>query len=682
MITSAVFASAAVSVVAAVLALLSNKSAQVGKIIACVGGLAASILAFVGAGSALLNPSAVSTFAVDSPFPFAHFILRFDALNCFLVLVIAILSCAVWIYSLSYMDEYESHGLGKMGFFLNMFIVSMQGVILVDNAFWFLVFFELMSLASYFLVVAEETPDSIKAGLLYLVIAHVGMVLIMIGYLLMASRTGSLDYSSFRSTDFGPVLSGLVFMLGFLGFGMKAGIIPFHSWLPLAHPAAPSNVSCLMSGGMIKIGIFGIIKVGLDLLQSSQIPLWWGLVVLLFGAVSSVLGVIYALVEHDLKKLLAYHSVENIGIILMGVGVGFVGVAINQPVLSVLGMMAGLFHLINHAVFKGLLFLGAGSVMFSAHTKDMDLLGGLEHRMPVTAVCFLIGALAISAIPPLNGFMSEWFTYQGLINVAGQGDVLLSVVTILTVVALTITGALAVTCFVKAFGITFAGRARSEHAEHAKEVPAPMQLGTILLAALCVVLGLGAFWVAPLLEGVAASIGHVGGGIAVLPAVAASSPLAGNVFDLNGTQVSSLLLACVLLALFVIVLLVKKIFGRGGTALRSGAWMTGYEFNSRMPVQATTFAANLKHFYAPLYKVRSAIAGTKTAFLKAFSGTVAFERSIEPMPDKGLVDAPSKAVERFSEKIRVIAHGNFRIYCLYIVAVLALFLVLAITLVR
>ena len=249
-----------------------------------------------------------------------------------------------------------------------------------------------------------------------------------------------------------------------------------------------------MSGGMIKIGIFGICKVCFDLLGAAGGEVGWGVLVIVIGAVSSVLGVVYALGEHDLKSLLAYHSVENIGIILLGVGVGIYGWAADLPWLAAIGLLAGLYHLVNHAMFKGLLFLGAGSVLHATGTRNMEVLGGLAKVMPITAVCFLIGSLAISAIPPLNGFVSEWFTYQGLIGAAMDGGIFMRIVFAFAVVALAITGALAVTCFVKAFGVTFLARPRSEAAEHAHEVPAPMTIAMVILTVACIALGLGAAW--------------------------------------------------------------------------------------------------------------------------------------------------------------------------------------------
>ncbi len=348
--------SIALSCAGALLSLAFLRSENTSKVVGCFFGVL-SALAGVGSGLFALTGKAELTL-VATPFSFADFSLMLNPLSGLLMLVISLLALAAWIYGLNYFDEYKGHGLGTAGFFMNLFVASMGFVICVDNAFWFLVFFELMSLTSYFLVVIEQNENSIKGGFLYLIMAHVGFFLIMIAFFVMYGITGSFEFEAFRHTAFSPAIASLVFVLCFIGFGCKAGMVPFHSWLPQAHPAAPSNVSALMSGGMIKIGVFGMVKVGLDMLQSCNVELWWGVLVLVFGAVSSVLGVVYALNEHDIKRLLAYHSVENIGIILLGVGTGFIGLAVSNTPVAVSGFLAGFYHLLNHAMFKGLCFRG------------------------------------------------------------------------------------------------------------------------------------------------------------------------------------------------------------------------------------------------------------------------------------------------------------------------------------
>ena len=661
--------SAIVSLVGGSLSLVCKKNESTSKIIGCITGVCASSMALASGVLAIVGPT--EFVEMPSAFSFANFTLLFNPLSGLLIAVISLLALVAWIYGVKYFDEYAGQGRGIVGFFMNMFVVSMLFVVVVDNVIWFLVFFELMSITSYFLVIIEQNEKSIRGGFLYLIMAHVGFVAIMIGFFIMAAHTGSLDFQSFREMEFAPAIAGLVFVLCFLGFGCKAGMVPFHSWLPQAHPAAPSNVSALMSGGMIKIGIFGIVKVGFDLLQSCQVEVWWGVLVLVFGAISSVIGVVYALAEHDIKRLLAYHSVENIGIILLGVGVGYIGAAINVPVLAALGLMAALYHLLNHAVFKGLLFLGAGSIMFKTHTRNMEKMGGLARKMPVTSACFLIAALAISAIPPLNGFVSEWYTYQSMFTLAIGGDPLLQIAAAFGIVSLAITGALAVTCFVKAYGVSFLSNPRSEAAEKATEVSTSMQFGMIILAVLCVVLGLGAFAIAPIMEGIATNI---------LAGSMATQVVAGSVLvnPMLGSTVSTPLMAVLLVALIGLVVAVKGACSKGGSGVREESWACGYQHDAEMPVIATSFGSNVELFLKPLYDIRRSITKQSGKAVALFEGTVKGASKAEGFADKYIIDTIAAFTTWLSKISQKVENGDFRIYIVYIVAALIFFMALAV----
>ena len=660
--------STVVSVVGAIVALCLNKAENAAKVVACLFGMVAACGA-IGAGlQGIFAPEQFACFA--TPFNFANFTVLLNPLSGLLLVAINILALVAWLYGLAYFDEYKGMGLGAIGFFMNLFVASMNMVLTVDNAFWFLVFFELMSLTSYFLVIVEQKPQSIKGGFLYFIMAHVGFFMIMLSYLIMAANTGSFEFATFRAAQFAPGIAGLCFVLAFAGFGCKAGMFPFHSWLPQAHPAAPSNVSALMSGGMIKIGVFGIVKVGLDLLGSCDVQLWWGIAILVIGALSSVLGVAYALGEHDIKKLLAYHSVENIGIILLGVAIGFMGMALDQPVIAVLGLMAGLYHVLNHAMFKGLLFLGAGSVLYTTGTRNMEIMGGLARVMPATAMCFLIGSLAISAIPPLNGFVSEWFIYQSMFSVAITGDIVVRLFAAFAAVSLAITGALAVTCFVKAYGVTFLGAPRSEAVANAKEVPASMRAGMIVLAVICVALGIGAPWVAPIMQNIAASTTGQAA-IAVASGMDLSNPALGSV-------VSTPMLAVLLIACVLVPVAARAILSKGGSASDRDPWACGYALDPEMPVVATTFAAEVKMFLKPLYTARAAIVSSADAFRAAFAGVVHGAEKAETVGDKYLVAGTASFVQWISKQVQRIEGGNFRVYIVYIVVALVFFLALAV----
>jgi hydrogenase-4 component B len=667
-------ASAGLSVAGALFALVTGKSEALSKGIGSFFGILASLVALAVAVPALFNPAVMAS--IPTPFAFASFSLLLNPLSALLLLVINLLAVLAWVYGLSYLQEYKGKGIGAIGFFLNLFIVSMNLVILVDNAFWFLVFFELMSLSSYFLVVIDQDEKSTRGGFLYLIMAHIGFLMIMIAYFVMAGVAESFEFQAFRATQFAPPVASLVFVLCFLGFGCKAGMVPFHSWLPQAHPAAPSHVSALMSGGMIKIGVFGIVKVGLDLLAASGCELWWGILVFSIGAISSVLGVAYALAEHDIKRLLAYHSVENIGIILLGVGLAFIGVATDQPLLAGIGLLAGMYHLLNHAVFKGLLFLGAGSVLFAAHSRNMEKLGGLAKKMPVTSICFLFGSLAISAIPPLNGFVSEWFTYQAMFNAAIDGDAVVRLVVGFGAVALAITGALAVTCFVKAYGVTFLGAPRSKSASDAKEVSAPMKLSMLVLAAVCVCLGVGAPWVTPVMQNVADQV-------LAAPAVAqaAASVFAQGSLVVNpevGSTVSTPMVAILLIGLILLPVILRALFARGGSASDREPWACGYQHEADMPMIATSFASDVKMFMRPLYSIRTAISVRADKFALVLAGTSKGAEKVEGLSDRFLIDTVSDLVDWLGRQVKKIEGGNYRVYLIYIVAALAVFLLISV----
>ncbi|EJN3623897.1 hydrogenase 4 subunit B [Escherichia coli] len=605
---------------------------------------------------------------IQTPFDFAVFSLRMDSLSAFMVLVISLLVAVCALYSLAYMREYIGKGAGTMGFFMNLFIASMVGLLVMDNAFWFIVFFEMMSLFSWFLVIAEQDEESIHAGMLYFLIAHAGSVLIMIAFFLMWCQSGSLEFASFRELSLSPREASAAFLLAFFGFGAKAGMLPLHSWLPRAHPAAPSHASALMSGVMVKIGIFGILKVGIDLLAHSGIPLWWGIVVLVFGAVSAVLGVLYALVEHDIKRLLAWHTVENIGIILLGTGAGMIGLALSQPVLAAVGLLGALYHLLNHALFKGLLFLGAGAIIWRVHTRDMEKMGALAKKMSWTAGAFLTGCLAISAMPPLNGFISEWYTYQSLFTLTRFDNIALRLVGPGAIVILTITGALAAMCFVKVYGISFCGSARSEKAEQATEAPWQMTTAMAILAVLCVITGIGASGLAPYIMRVVADFA----GINMQPATIGTALIPGTTGETLLTPSAIFLLLIVLPILPGLFWLMKRpsrgVFRRVGEP-----WACGYGWESSMAPSAGGFTQPLRVMFSSLYRLRTQLDPMRPLTSSLMHITVAAKHT-EPFWDDYIIHPIVRSMRRLAHIVQHMQSGDFRLYCLYIIAALVVLL--------
>ncbi|MDD2702876.1 MAG: proton-conducting transporter membrane subunit [Candidatus Omnitrophica bacterium] len=333
-----------------------------------------------------------------------------DPLSLFFLFVILLVSAPSAVYSFGYLKGgYSSGKITLSWLLLFVFVLSMALLVTVGNAFIFLIVWEIMSLVSYFLVVFDSTHEkSIQAGMIYIIMTHIGTAFLAAAFMLLYSHSGSFDFlvmrTACRAMPF--QMKNIIFLLFLIGFGTKAGIVPLHVWLPYAHPQAPSHISSIMSGVMIKTAIYGIIRFVIFILGVDV--LWWGAAILILALVSCLVGVIYALMEQDIKRLLAYSSVENIGIILLGVGLSMVFLSVRLYSLAVFSLIAGLYHLVNHAIFKGLLFLCAGSVYKAAKTRDMEKLGGLIKKMPQTAACFLLGAMAVSAIPPLNGFVSEW----------------------------------------------------------------------------------------------------------------------------------------------------------------------------------------------------------------------------------------------------------------------------------
>ena len=365
----------------------------------------------------------------------------------------------------------------------------MNLVVLADDAFAFLFSWEFMSLASWALVMAHhQEAENRQAGFVYIVMASAGTLALLLAFGLLAGATGGYAFAAMRAASLAPLAAALVLVLALVGAGSKAGIVPLHVWLPLAHPAAPSHVSALMSGVMTKVAVYAFIRIAFDLV--GPLPWWWATIVVVLGGVTAVLGVLYALMQHDLKRLLAYHTVENIGIIFIGLGLALGFRTNGMQAAAALAMTAALFHVLNHSLFKSLLFFGAGAVLNATGTRDMERLGGLIHRMPVTAFAFLAGSAAISALPPLNGFVSEWMTFQAILLSPDlpQWDLKIMVPAVGALLALS--AALAAACFVKAYGVSFLGRPRSEPAARAEEVDRFSLAAMLALAALCLLAGL------------------------------------------------------------------------------------------------------------------------------------------------------------------------------------------------
>lgn len=426
----------------------------------------------------------ITSKSIYLPEPIGKVVFLIDQLSAFFILVISIMSFIGTLYSIGYIKPYlnKNYCVSSHFFFLSILISSMLMVVTVQNALFFLIVWEIMSLSSFFLVIFEnEKKEVISAGMNYLVTMHISVLFIITGFIMLAQKSNNLDFSSFKPDD-------LIFILLFIGFGIKAGFVPFHTWLPKAHPAAPSHVSGIMSGVMIKTGIYGILRV-LSLMSTPSIEISY--FVLFISVISALLGVLYAIAQHDLKRLLAYHSVENIGIIGIGIGIGMLGLAYHNNLVAMLGFSGGILHILNHSIFKELLFFGAGAVYNKTHTKNIEKLGGLIKSMPYTAIFFLIGSVAITGLPPLNGFISEFLVYLGMLHCSEIKTPVVLIISVLAIASLALVGTMALLCFTKAFSIVFLGLPRSKEAESAQdEVSKSMLLPMGILSVFIFLIGL------------------------------------------------------------------------------------------------------------------------------------------------------------------------------------------------
>lgn len=562
----------------------------------------------------------------------------------FLIPVFAVCPLAV-IYSYSYMDHPEQQGrVGVSFFFCTLLIISMALVATADNIISFVLVWECMSLSSFLLVLFEYQKKSArKAGYIYFIFTQAGALFIFAAMAMAYSHTGTFDFSSFATLP--ANFKVIIFFLALVGFGSKAGIFPLHIWLPYAHPAAPSNISAVMSGVMIKMGIYGIIRL-YALLDVTE--LIFGEVVLSLGIISGVLGVVYALGKHDLKKLLAYHSVENIGIILIGAGIGMIGIASDNMVMASFGFAGSLLHVLNHSIFKSLLFLGAGAVLQKTGLRHIDQLGGLMKRMPTTGKAFLTGSISISGLPPFNGFVSEFLIYYGAFHgISLNGSSFIFVM--LAIISLAIIGGLAAACFTKVVGVVFLGEPRTEKAANGSEVGLAMTVPMVLLAASCLVIGVFpapfvdlAFW------GLASVKALVPVGAEEIAAVTANLALAARLF----------------LALFLICVLLRKVLYLRKQISRGPTWGCGFtQPTVRMQYTGTSYAMSIVDFFRPFVLIRTRYSGIN----RIFPGRTTYESRVDDISEVALVDRIVTPLLYLIGKFRWIQHGYIQLYIGYIV---------------
>jgi len=484
-LTIALVCAAALLALAA-LAVVIGRSASSTRIVYGASMIVAAISLIAAAAHLLAAAAPLSlTLPIGVPWLGAHF--RLDALSAFFLVVTDVGALSASLFALGY-GEHETAPQRVLPFYA-AFLAGMTLVVLADDAFTFLLCWEFMSLTSWALVMAHHrVPENVRAGYVYLIMASFGTLALLLAFGLLAGPDGHYTFEAMRAARPTATIGAFVLVLALVGAGSKAGIVPLHVWLPLAHPAAPSHVSALMSGVMTKIAVYGFVRIVFELAGAPD--WWWSIVVLAAGGVTAVMGVLYALMQHDLKRLLAYHTVENIGIIFIGLGLALAFQTYGLPFAAALALTAALFHVFNHSLFKSLLFFGAGAVLTATGERDMEHLGGLIHRMPQTAFVFLVGCAAISALPPLNGFASEWLTFQAILLSPELPSWGLKILVPAVGALLALSAALAAACFVKAYGVTFLGRPRRPVAAAAKETDRFSLAAMALLATLCLVAGI------------------------------------------------------------------------------------------------------------------------------------------------------------------------------------------------
>jgi hydrogenase-4 component B len=592
--------------------------------------------------------------------PWLHWHVRLDALAGFFLAVVGLGVLAASLYGPGYVREYrpDKHPLWLLGLCTGLFVAGMELVLLADDAFFFMIAWELMSVASYFLVAFQhEHAPNRRAAFLYLLMAEIGAIAIILGFGVLAGFAHSYTFDAFRATPLADGWGTAAFLLALLGFGMKAGLVPVHAWLPEAHPAAPAHVSALMSGVMLKVAIYGLLRFGFDLLGDIQ---WsWGLAVLILGTASAVLGALYAFQQNEIKRLLAYSSIENVGIIAMGLGLAMIFLGTGHAGLAAIGLLAALYHALNHAVFKTLLFLTAGSVIHQTHEHSLEHLGGLIKRMPRTAALMLVGCLAISALPPFNGFVSEWLTFQAALQASSlESGVLRSVIPV-TAAVLAFTGAVAAATFAKLYGIGFLGLPRGRHAAHAREVAHPgMWAGPAVLAVLCGLLGVLPTVVIRALEPVSQLL---------LGQTLPSASAEGWLWLTPGTRsVASYSALAVVLGLLLAFGFIRWLTARYAPAeARLGQpWDCGYGgLNAKMQYTGTAFSQPIRRIFAPVYELREE---TDTAGALVLDARPAHYRlEVADRSWRSLYAPIGQGIETLARRVARLQTGNIRVYLTY-----------------
>lgn len=612
--------------------------------------LLGSVLGLAAAVSTLAGATSVGFLRLPWFLPQGQGAIGVDALGAFFLVPIFIVPALGSIYGLEYWKQGEHSDNGrKLGLFYGLLAGSMALVVIARNGLLFMIVWEVMAMAAFFAAtVDDDNPEVRSAGWVYLIATHVGTLCLLAMFALWKSASGSFQFE--QAPAMPQAVAGVIFVLALVGFGFKAGIMPLHVWLPGAHANAPSHVSAVMSGVMLKMGVYGIVR------MTSLLPLpatWWGTTMLIAGAVTGLAGIAFAISQNDIKRMLAYSSIENIGIITMGIGLALLGRAMGRVDWMLLGMAGALLHVWNHGLFKSLLFLGAGAIIYAEGSREIDRMGGLAHRLPLLAALFAVGTVAISALPPLNGFVSEWFIYLGLFGTLGLDGGPQFPVAATAAVFLAMTGAVAVATFVKLLGTVFLGSPRRDAAGHAHAPSALMTGPMLVLATACLAIGLFPSLVIPAVE--RAALGW-------MPAAGQPLRLLAPVRWISLVGGGLLVLAALL------AVAVRIIAGR--RSVRTGpTWDCGYARPAAsMQYSGSSFGQSIVGLFAMLFRPRV----VRSPVSDAMPAPAAFESSIpDTVLDRAVVPVFSFLGVQLP-RIRFMQQGKLNLYLLYIVVITAL----------
>ncbi|BCK88495.1 hydrogenase-4 component B [Sideroxyarcus emersonii] len=648
-------------IVLGIVALALQRSPQlINNVVFPLSALASLLLAATGLWALAATPGIM---VLPLGLPDLPFHLRLDPLSGFFLILLGGASLGVSLFSAGYFRTMAGGTLGLLCLEYHLFLAGMTLVLLADDAYMFMVAWETMALSSYFLVTTDHAiPDIRKAGYLYLLIAHVGAIAILLSFGVMQGGhgIGAYTFDAMRGAQLSTFWSSAAFLLALFGFGAKAGVLPLHVWLPEAHPAAPSPVSALMSGVMLKTAIYGILRVTFDLLGTQL--WWWGVLALALGLLTAVFGVMFAAVQGDMKRLLAYSSIENIGLLLVGIGLTIIFHVYGKNTLAALSLTATLYHSLNHAMFKSLLFVGTGAILHATGERNMGRLGGLIHRMPWAAMLMLVGVLAIAGLPPLNGFVSEWLLLQAFLLSPGLPNSYINMLVPVAAAVIALAAALAAYVMVKFYGVIFLGQPREKVLEHAHDAGNWERIGMAWLALVCVALGLAPVFVVQQIDLVSRML--IGSG---LGNAAANWVFLAPVDTERASYSPLYFLLAVLAVMLLTTVLVRRLYH--GRVRRSPPWDCGFPAQTaRMQDTAEGFGQPIRRIFEPFFRIERNVPSPFDTHPRYHGQSDDRLWYILYLPVKQLT-------ERLSSLTSLLQHGRIHLYLTYTFATLLVLLV-------